>query len=152
MNKLRQGGFTLIELLIVIGIIAILAAVVLVALNPGRNFSQANNVTRKTDIIEILNKVVEFQANNRGALPGPGTISGTATEICKTGAPACTGLIDLSDLTESGTYMNEMPMDPACPDDCDANGTGYFIKQETNNRITVSAPSAELDEVIEETR
>ncbi len=39
----QQKGFTLIELLVVIGILTVLLSIVLVAINPARQFSQANN-------------------------------------------------------------------------------------------------------------
>lgn len=35
----NQKGFTLIELLIVIGILAILTSVIIIAINPARNFA-----------------------------------------------------------------------------------------------------------------
>ncbi|MDQ5951176.1 MAG: hypothetical protein QG639_453, partial [Patescibacteria group bacterium] len=38
-----KHGFTLIELLVVIGILAVLLAITLVAINPARQFAQANN-------------------------------------------------------------------------------------------------------------
>src|SRR3989344_1242012 len=37
----NNAGFTLIEILVVIGIIAILATIVIVAINPARQFAQA---------------------------------------------------------------------------------------------------------------
>src|SRR3990167_5763433 len=43
-------GFTLIELLIVIAILGILAAAVLVAINPGKRTRQAQDEKRKNDI------------------------------------------------------------------------------------------------------
>ncbi len=47
---MRKKGFTLIELLIVIGIIGILAAAVIVVLNPAELLAQARDGTRLSDI------------------------------------------------------------------------------------------------------
>ena len=57
MPQRRTGGFTLIEILVVIGLIAILAAVVLIAINPGRQFSQAHNSQRTSNVETILNAI-----------------------------------------------------------------------------------------------
>ncbi len=53
--KNLQKGFTLIELLVVIGILAILLAIVLIAINPARQFAQANDTKRESDVHTILN-------------------------------------------------------------------------------------------------
>src|SRR5437667_6776235 len=74
--KKKQSGFTLIELLVVIGILAVLLAIVLIAINPARQFAQANNTKRRSDIGAILNAVGAYTADNAGKLPG--TIPATA--------------------------------------------------------------------------
>ena len=61
-----QRGFTLIEILVVIGIIAVLAAVVLVAINPARQFKLARDSQRVSNITAILNAVGQNIAENRG--------------------------------------------------------------------------------------
>lgn len=161
MIKSTQKGFTLIEILVVIGIIAILAAIVLIAINPRRQFAQANNTQRRSNVNTILNAVGQYIADNKGALP-PG--------VPADGAPP----IDISDIgtgtgdtfcdTLADEYTPALPVDPSLNAGAMANGeisetectagpwdTGYEIKR-VGDRITISAPAAELGVTIEVTR
>ncbi len=51
--KNNAGGFTLIELLIVIGIIAILAAAVIITITPGERLKSAREATRASHMTAI---------------------------------------------------------------------------------------------------
>lgn len=156
MKLKKNKGFTLIEILIVIGIIAILAAVVLVAINPARQFAQANDSQRTSNVNAILNAVGQYIADNRGGLPTLPAAGAPAEEI---GATLCGELVP--------TYIPSLPTDPSsgnegasisCADI--AAGVEYFVEVDTEGRVTVSAPETELcsadpcpaDEVIEVTR
>jgi prepilin-type N-terminal cleavage/methylation domain-containing protein len=57
-STLPRKGFTLIELVVVIGILAVLLTIVLVAINPARQFKQANDTKRRSDVNAILNAVL----------------------------------------------------------------------------------------------
>lgn len=147
-------GFTLIEILLVIGMIAILAAVVIVAVNPARQFAQSRNTQRISNVNTILNAAHQYAVDNTGTLPAniptSADCAGVATnEICKTGAADCTGLVDLSVLTASEIYVVSIPYDPS---GATTNGAGYHIAKSANGRITVCAPDAELSETISVTR
>jgi type II secretory pathway pseudopilin PulG len=142
----RRGGFTLLEILLVVAGIAILAGIVIVALNPGKQLGETKNAQRKADVNTILNAVYQYSIDNNGTLPASITITDTA--ICTTGG-TCTGLVDLSVLTASGKYLVAMPKDPT---GSTANSTGYNILRDANGRVTVSAPSAEQGAVITATR
>ena len=59
-------GFTLIELLIVIAIIAILAAVVFVSLDPLTRFQDARDARRWTDVDAVLSAMKLDQVDQGG--------------------------------------------------------------------------------------
>jgi prepilin-type N-terminal cleavage/methylation domain-containing protein len=152
-----KKGFTLIELLIVIGILAILLAITIVALNPRQNFQQANNTQRQSDVNAILNAVNQYSAANNGQLPAG--ITTTAKTLTST---AGAGNIDLC-ATLVPTYLADLPIDPTAGTEspsgsiCTAGGATYnanytIVVSATGNRITVAAPSAELSATISVTR
>lgn len=58
----RNQGFTLIELLVTVAILAVLAAVVLVAINPAKRLRQARDAKRKQDINQIANALIGHSA------------------------------------------------------------------------------------------
>ena len=148
-----EGGFTLLEVLLVVAIIAILAGIVIIAINPSKNLADSRNSTRRADVNTIINAIYQYSLDNNGSLPPAGGGAGitvTDTEICETGG-TCTGLVDLGVLTSSGTYLVSMPPDPSCPTACDANGVGYTVARDANNRLIVKAPDAE-GETIQVTR
>jgi prepilin-type N-terminal cleavage/methylation domain-containing protein len=135
--KGNTKGFTLLEVLLVVAIIAILAGIVIIAINPGKQLGDTRNAQRQADVTTILNAVYQYALDNNGTLPA--TITNAATEMCKTGAGSCTGLIDLTVVTTSGKYIASLPIDPQCPTNCNANGNGYKISKDvTTGRITVT--------------
>jgi len=136
---MKEKGFTLIELLVVIGILAVLAAVVLVAVNPGRQMAQARNSERWAEVNTLVNAINQYRIDH-GSLPA--CIS-TTTKCIGTGP--CNGETDACDLSGAlvPTYIAELPKDSLTGSDAD---TGYNVVTTgpPNYRITVSAPDAEL--------
>jgi prepilin-type N-terminal cleavage/methylation domain-containing protein len=162
-----QDGFTLLEVLLVVAIIAILAGIVIVAINPGKNLGDTRNSQRSADVNTIINGVYQYALDNNGSYPPVGSrtgavaISSTLTEICNgsTSVTTCTGLVDLNVLSTAGKYLVSVPNDPTCPTGpgspipaCSANGAGYKIGTTTNGRIQVTAPQAEQSKTISVTK
>ncbi len=142
-----QKGFTLIEILLVVAAIAILAGIVIVAINPAKQLGDTRNAERKSAVNTILNAVTQYAVDNNGVLPaGVGT---TTVEICATGAPSCVGFADLTVLTTNGRYLVSIPNEPQ---KVNANGAGYQIVRDVNGRITVSAQYPEQGATISVTR
>jgi prepilin-type N-terminal cleavage/methylation domain-containing protein len=66
-NDANRGAFTLVELLVVIGIIAVLVAILLPALNRAR--MQSQRVVCATQIRELVAATQMYANDNKGALP-----------------------------------------------------------------------------------
>ena len=147
--KNKKEGFTLIEILVVIGIIAVLAAVVLVAINPARQFKLARDSQRMSNVTAILNAVGQNIAEHRGifscgtlSLPATTTIiaSGTTADIAGCLIP---------------NYISAIPFDPGISgakfNSLSDYDTKYSVFQNSLGAVTVSA-SGEITSPISVTR
>jgi len=141
--KIRSPrGFTLIELLLVIGIIAILASIVIVAINPTKQMGDARDAQRRSDVNTLLNAIYQYAIDNKGVMPG---CLGAATapvgpqHICINAT--CTTVTDPCDLhtTLTPDYLVSIPSDPL---GATGNDTNYTVEI-SSGRITVTAPETE---------
>jgi type IV pilus assembly protein PilA len=157
-TRFRFSGFTLIEILVVIGMLAILSTVVLVAVNPLRQFAQARNSQRQSNVETLLNAISERIADNGGTFLAASTSAPTAgTATCEVQLPATA-----TDMRKNGldirpclvsSYLAELPFDPTLGINtcstatCDTAGEGYDLgytvaEDPATNRVTVCAPGA----------
>ena len=170
-----RKGFTLIELLIVIAIIAILAAVVFVALDPLTRFRDARDSTRWTDISAVLDAVKVDQVDNGGAYVAAVTAM-NAGEVymvvdgalmvagcddnnasCDTNVTDDDNCVNLAALVTEG-YLGDVPVSPAGAVTWDTGaaagneGTGYTAQRDATGVVTVRACESENTTEISVTR
>lgn len=152
-----KKGFTLLELLIVIAIIAVLAAIIFVALDPATRFADARDARRAADVVSIIHAAKIDQVDNGGTYlseisgltAGEVYMIGTDTTGCDDDAAYCdtdpdsdTHCVDLTDLVTEG-YLGAVPTSPAGSVTWTAGTTGYTIQRDTTGILTIRACESE---------
>jgi len=142
-GKKRFKSFTLIETLVTIGLIAFLASIVIIAINPARQFALARNTQRRANIRTILDAIYQNSIDNQGVFNCHHSIPTTTSTISSSD-------VDLYDCLVPA-YIADLPYDPSegyfnSKTDYD---TKYQIRQDPDTgRIIIYAPEAELGEEI----
>ena len=155
MKTAKKNAFTIIELLVVIGIIGILATVLMVSINPGRQFAKSRDTKRETDLIAILSMIYQYASEHSGGLPdtdgNPVTSNFPTTMTCIGSTSPC---FDLAGAGDDGdtivpVYAVELPKDPRVASTgqpaTDVN-IGYEIMVDANGHLIASA-SGETKEI-----
>jgi len=139
----KLAGFTLIELLVVIAVLGILAAVVLVAVDPGARINEARDAGRKQDLSSLSQAIETYFTLTQGSIPrgsnGPYTVSGGQWYSDYSFQPTF-----LDELT-AREVLKTIPADPSeQPTDVPNGGKPYYIYYE-NMRIKTSGIGLEYE-------
>ncbi|MBI2506831.1 MAG: type II secretion system protein [Candidatus Colwellbacteria bacterium] len=141
----HRKGFTLIELLIVIGILGILAAAVVVVLNPGELLAQARDSSRISDMDSVRSAISLYLSDVASPTLTAGPFS-TNDATCGLGAGTCTvrnlyGIdgsgwagVDLSAIS-GGSPLSGLPRDPTN----NANYQYAYAGDNTNKTFELNA-------------
>lgn len=147
----KSRAFTLIELLIVIAIIAILAAAVLVAVDPARRLHQSRNAQRWESVVTMLEAIKQYQVDHDGDLPDTSvaidsvaaTVQIIGESVGSCGSLTCDGVTvvgsncGVSGLdTDLDGYIARIPYDPTTGS---GSNTRFFINKDDTESIIVGA-------------
>lgn len=142
-----KKGFTLLEILLVIATIGILAAIVIVAINPNRQLGSARNVQRLSGMFQLISAGGQYSVDNNGNFP-PDLESmsiGEVRMICRDGVVQSTcqseGLVFLGDLVPG--YIAAIPEDPQAQ----GNETGFLVYRANEENYGLIAINSENNDI-----
>lgn len=146
MKAKRYEGFSLIEILVVVALIIILATITIVAINPGKNFRDARNAQRSSDVNAILNAVTQFTSQDGNTTATFGDLAPCDEENWEAGTPIWDGKgtkpADAADLQTLVTqdFIVSIPKDPSLKTEGES---GYVICTTATGRVQIAAPGVE---------
>lgn len=157
----KEKGFTLLEILLVIAAIGILAAIVIVAINPTQQLGKARDAERASEINTISNAIYQYFIDagmfpnnlNETAAINDLPIANVAladgdcaipTVVATGGNAGGQNYVQLSSLVPN--YIGAIPSDPSNPTANGTKCTGYIISKSSGSsgRITITAPMTEI--------
>jgi prepilin-type N-terminal cleavage/methylation domain-containing protein len=141
--KQKSRAFTLLEILLVVAAIGILAAIVIVAINPNRQLPKVRDSERQSEVNTLYDAIQQYNIDNSGRWPSEieNMDADSAKEICRADKTCGSGFIEIAgDLTP--TYVADLPEDPQVSES--NNGTGYAVVKDDTNRLAVEANRTEL--------
>lgn len=116
-KKQKEEGFTLIELLLAMGIIAIIASIVIIAINPSANIQEAQTRVGQQQAREIQSAIVQYIIDHGSA---PSGIGGDPQVLCSDGFVPADGDCEISlqdDIANSTdseySFISQIPQHPA---------------------------------------
>ena len=154
---MRKNGFTLIELIIVVAIIAILAGIVVIALNPLLRFRTTRDAARNADVNQFSEAIALNALDAGGFYVWAIRNVATGTDYMISSATTSTGCsyqctnyisstgdcINLNGLIQDG-HIGQLPVAPsASSTKWDSIHTGYYFTKNSNNTITVGSCESE---------
>jgi type IV pilus assembly protein PilA len=153
-NIKYKKGFTLIEILVVIGIIAVLAGVVLVAINPSRQFKLARDSQRVSNVNAILNTISQNIAEHKGLFMCGQNVMVIPVQVAVIRSGNAQNTFDIASCVIP-SYISSLPFDPSAQGahftDSTDYDTQYSVVADNNGRVSVSAVG-EITPVISVTR
>ncbi|PSO44768.1 MAG: hypothetical protein BRC23_00215 [Parcubacteria group bacterium SW_4_49_11] len=142
--KHRQHGFTLLEVLLVVAALGVLAAIVIVAVNPQRQMGKVRDAERQGEVSTLREGIEQYYLDSQGQYPS-GIEVNSYHEICDTEAVSPSNCpdyyVDLSGLVPE--QLADIPRDPQASDTNE--DTGYEVGKDEDGNIVVKAPDTEVD-------
>jgi len=145
----NKKGFTLIELLVVIAIITILAAAIVVGINPAKHFAAARNAARWSHMNALATGIYSYAVENEGAFPVAPALGNACIGV--SGSPVTIGIDPAAWCTDDlfvslvvPDYIRVLPSPPLI-------GTGEVYQIEftaTGDQIQITSNETEAVDVI----
>lgn len=169
-TRKQQKGFTLIELLIVIGIIGVLAAAILVALNPLEQFARGRDSGRISTAQQLGKTVQSYSTSQDAVFPPQGTTwlttLQTAAELkavptnptsagytagCFTPGVAQNGICYQANVTNFIVYMRAEAAASTAKAGCTTGQITWIVYSSAAGRAGVTCTAASTDPALDVT-